>query len=79
MHQSSIKLVTVLFLGLIHLIAAAEVELVKADRAKGGWFFFGHGVLDSGYDAESGELIMDVRWNHATWGIGGLFKLPNSR
>jgi len=78
MVRQSKKFLITLLLGLVHLatVVVADVELVEDDRPKGGWFFFGNGLLDSGYRPESGELMMDVGWGYATWRVGGLFKLP---
>ncbi len=45
------------------------------DSERGGWRFFGYGLLDSGIDENNGEIVVDVDWNSSNWGIGGMYEL----
>ncbi len=52
---------------------AADVhrELVTPMSEK-QWLLFGHGVQDSSINAGIGEVVIDVNWQQAAWGVGGL-------
>ena len=53
-------------------------SLLTSESEKGGWSIFGHGLLDSGYSQESGELKINVNWAVSKWGIGGAYTLDTS-
>lgn len=55
--------------------AADSVELMGAGT-RAGWTFFGQGVMDSSYNSNTGEFLIDVDWRAATWGVGGMIELP---
>ncbi len=55
-------------------IADDQISLLD-DTEKGGWQFFGFGILDSGFDNTNNEIVIDVDWNSSNWGIGGMYDL----
>ncbi len=56
------------------LNAADRISLLN-NAERGGWRFFGFGVLDSELDKNNDEIIVDVDWNSSNWGIGGMYEL----
>ncbi len=44
-----------------------------SNEDKCGWLIFGYGVMDSVTHCDDREINMDVNWEHATWGVGGMF------
>ncbi len=57
------------------IAGAANLPLVNNDLL-GGWRFFGNGLVDTGADLQNNEWFIEVDWRQSTWGIGGMFTLP---
>lgn len=59
-------------------VAHGEISLFKPGHQKGGWQGFGVGFDDSSANVKNNEIQIHVDWSRATWGIGVMYKLPES-
>ncbi len=66
--------VLVTFLSLTISYAEDNISLLKP-AAKGGWFVFGYGVMDSASEPGNSGFLIDLDWSKSVWGVGAMFNM----
>ncbi len=71
------SITTAILIALISVIISYggdNISLLKPG-AKGGWFVFGYGVMDSASEPGNSGFLIDLDWNKSVWGVGAMFNM----
>ncbi len=65
------------FAFVLNLGAVGGELLIDPDHRRGGWQGFGTGLDDAGFDKGKNEIVLQVNWARASWGVGVMHTLEN--
>ncbi len=75
LHIVALALCGMLFAPAPNAVAAESEQSLMRDDFRGGWQIFGYAAMDSAANVLDKEVLVDVDWSRATWGVGAMHTL----